>query len=698
MNPPVLTMTMTMPETMTMSKTIKTSSNLSKTYEYDSFWSLYSFSQVPIDDWDDFSFFECKEFQKNPIAPLPLQLASVASGCRFLEDAQLANMNRMTKELNRKFQAIYDEMMQKKELERELEFERKEAKFKEAQAVKAEENKAQDKAQNKAQVFRFFENRKSNQGKKNVHKDATFETSEVIAKRHSEARKKKNAEKKVLDTARSEAFEQPSLLSNQAWINSIGEKLGFKNPSTSIRAIRDKLNISDNISHQETKKVVDQEYDIEPETSSLTEEQVAVLIQEEKEEKEAIMNLTSTFIDTFELAEKQRKQEEKELRTMILQEEETKLYNKAMEEEISRAHREFLLSLDSGFVVVGKKGKTIKSKEEIKEEIKPKLVLGATKPKINKICRTLKAGSNQACENVSCPFLHNLDELNIEPCRHRRCSRVKQISPCKYINIEIGCKFIHTGESRTAFFIREGFLPETKEEKKEEVKEEKKVESKPTPPVVECNAWKQTNPKVYIHPEQKAVPCIHREPKIQEEKKETQETREHTHSNTKTKLCESVYTGNPCRHKNNCRFAHSLDEINILECPFGNRCGFVQNRRGVFFNSEGKFCKFIHPEETRENYFSRNGIVVKKAEPKAESCKLKTKICNSVLQGVTCRRRHCDFAHNEQELNIRECTFPNCKLVQHNRHGVLVNVDESNRCSFFHKGETKKSFFWRLTY
>ena len=692
MNSPVLTMTMTMPKTMTKTMTM---SNLSKTYESDSFWSLYSFSQVPIDDWDDFSFFECKEFQRNPIAPLPVQLASVASGCRFLEDAQFANMTRMTKELNRKFQAIYDEMLQKKELERELEFERKEAKFKEAQAIKAQEKKEQDKTQYKAKLFSFFGNRKSSQGKKNVHKDATFETSEVIAKRHSEARKKKNAEKKVLDTARSEAFKEPSLLSNGVWINSIGEKLGFKNPST--RAILEKLNISTTTSICD--KVVEQEHDIEPETSSLTEEQVAVLNQEEKEEKEEILNLTSKFINTFELAEKQREKEGKELQSMILQEEETKLYNKAVEEEISKAHREFLLSLDAGFVVVGKNGKTRKTKEECKEDIPkvvPKLILGATtyeKPKINKVCRTLKAGSTQACENVSCPFLHNLDELKIDSCKYRSCSKVKEISPCKYINIETGCKYIHRGETRTAFFIREGFLPEeVKEEVKPETKPESKVEY--TPVIIECNAWKQSNPKVYVHPEQKAVPCVHRE-----KEKKVEHSKEHTHSNTKTKLCESVYTGNPCRHKSNCRFAHSLDEINVLECPFGNRCGFVQNRRGVFFNSEGKFCKFIHPEETRENYFSRNGIVVKaKAEPKPEPCKLKTKICNSVLHGVTCGRRHCDFAHNEQELNIRECTFPNCKLVQHNRQGVLINVDESNRCSFFHKGETKKSFFWRLTY
>ena len=670
------TIVMTMPKTS--SNLLKTSSKTKSNYDYDSFWSLYSFSQVPTDDWDDFSFFQSNRIG-NPIAPLPLQLASVASGCRFLEDAQLANMNRMTKELNRKFQAIYDEMMQKKELERELAYQQKEE-----QDLKT---KVQAKEEPKKQNFHFFENRKSCKGKKNVHRDSLIDNTETIAKRHSEKQKKKNTEKKVLDKAREQFFSNPSLIQDDEWLISIGNNLGMKNPSHNIREIKDKLNVST------LEKVKLNQVVVELDTVESSEE-----VTVEKEEEKEILKLTSTFIDTFELAEKQRKQEEKEIALMTLQEEETKNYNKAMEEEISKAHREFLLSLDAGFVVVGKNGKTIKSK---KEEVPiTKIILGAStfeKPKINKICRSLKINSDKPCnDNFSCPFLHDLNQLEINTCQYKRCAKVKEISQkgdlITYVNIDMGCKFIHRGETRESFFVREGFLQAEKklDEKKEKSKEKSKGET-----VWNCNAWKESNPKIYTHPEQKA--CIH-EHKHKEEIKEEIKEEKVVYTNTKTKLCESVSTGNPCRHKNNCRFAHSLDEINIPECPHRERCGFVKNRRGVFYNSEGKFCRCIHPEETRENYFSRNRIEVKKPEYKPEPYKFKTKICNSVLNGSRCQRRHCDYAHNEEELNIRECTFSNCKLVHINRYGVLVNVDLSNRCSFFHKGETKKSFFQRLTY
>jgi len=668
----------------TSSNLLKTSSKTKSNYDYDSFWSLYSFSQVPTDDWNDFSFFEFSS-ERNPIAPLPLQLASIASGCRFLEDAQLANMNRMTKELNRKFQAIYDEMMQKKEIERELAYQQKEER--EAKNKTAEQVREQAKKTN----FHFFENKKSCKGKKNVHKNSLIDNTETIAKRHSEKQKKKNIEKKVLDKARAEFFANPSLIQDDEWLISIGNNLGMKNPSHNIREIKEKLNVSS----LEKVKLVQAEIELDTvETSALSEEQVSLLIQAEKKDEEEILSLTSTFIDTFELAEKQRKQEEKELALMSLQNKESKLYNKEIFSRIEIEQED-----DDGFVLVqGKKKRNLP--EEPTEPKVPKIILGASsfeKPKINKICRSLKINSDKVCTDFSCPFLHSLNHLQINTCHYKRCAKVKEVSNngdlITYINIDVGCKFIHRGETREAFFVREGFLKEV--ESKQESKQESKAEFQTA--VWNCNAWKETNPKIYTHHEQKVVSKCAQEHK--HEHREEHNEKEVVHSNTKTKLCESVSTGNPCRHKNNCRFAHSLDEINIQDCPHRERCGFVKNRRGVFYNSEGKFCRFIHPEETRENYFSRNEIVVKVPECKpAQPCKLRTKICNSILKGFRCERRHCDFAHNEEELNIRECTFSNCKLVHINRYCILVNTDLSNRCSFFHKGETKTSFFQRLTY
>jgi hypothetical protein len=76
--------------------------------------------------------------------------------------------------------------------------------------------------------------------------------------------------------------------------------------------------------------------------------------------------------------------------------------------------------------------------------------------------------------------------------------------------------------------------------------------------------------------------------------------------------------------------------------------------------------------------------------------KLKTVICHSVLKRVTCSRKVCTFAHNETEINPTPCGFQNCKLVD-TCNGVVMNIDYYNRCLYIHNGETKSSFFYRLT-
>ena len=78
----------------------------------------------------------------------------------------------------------------------------------------------------------------------------------------------------------------------------------------------------------------------------------------------------------------------------------------------------------------------------------------------------------------------------------------------------------------------------------------------------------------------------------------------------KTKMCRSTETGEACPHGERCRFAHTLSELRISECFFGDRCRFVRCHRsheGVYFNNTGKFCNHLHPGETHECFFKRTG-------------------------------------------------------------------------------------------
>lgn len=76
---------------------------------------------------------------------------------------------------------------------------------------------------------------------------------------------------------------------------------------------------------------------------------------------------------------------------------------------------------------------------------------------------------------------------------------------------------------------------------------------------------------------------------------------------SRTKMCNSVGSGTPCRH-NNCRFAHSIKELKIGPCFFGERCNHVAFRNGKYENVINKNCTNIHPNETEADFNSRTRI------------------------------------------------------------------------------------------
>ena len=72
-----------------------------------------------------------------------------------------------------------------------------------------------------------------------------------------------------------------------------------------------------------------------------------------------------------------------------------------------------------------------------------------------------------------------------------------------------------------------------------------------------------------------------------------------------TKLCTSVKNNTECPHGINCLFAHSLNDLRISNCAFGDNCRFINYKDGIYYNVSSKICTHIHPFETHDNFKKR---------------------------------------------------------------------------------------------
>jgi len=76
----------------------------------------------------------------------------------------------------------------------------------------------------------------------------------------------------------------------------------------------------------------------------------------------------------------------------------------------------------------------------------------------------------------------------------------------------------------------------------------------------------------------------------------------------KSKMCFSLNKNETCQNGTNCRFAHSLEELNVSNCLFEQRCRFVRMSNGKLVNNGEKVCAHKHPHETKETFISRTGL------------------------------------------------------------------------------------------
>jgi hypothetical protein len=116
----------------------------------------------------------------------------------------------------------------------------------------------------------------------------------------------------------------------------------------------------------------------------------------------------------------------------------------------------------------------------------------------------------------------------------------------------------------------------------------------------------------------------------------------------------------------NCRKAHSIDELQITECD----CYKID-------------CYFYHKNRdeniSKKDYFNRMKVFIKTIEK--EDNKLLCRYIN-----IGCQREDCPYAHNINELKVHNCIFNNCKNFK------------QNKCVFLHKNETidKIEYFERM--
>lgn len=137
-------------------------------------------------------------------------------------------------------------------------------------------------------------------------------------------------------------------------------------------------------------------------------------------------------------------------------------------------------------------------------------------------------------------------------------------------------------------------------------------------------------------------------------------------SETRSRACKSVSSGEKCLKGEKCMFAHSFNELNPVACKFGMNCKFIF--------SDTKTCFYIHPEETKEMYCKRNLIFQQQKKCCSEEPRVskrteafgklsnakdnirKTRICEVLVKYGKCNRDVCNFAHNAKEYKP-DCVF-----------------------------------------
>jgi len=78
--------------------------------------------------------------------------------------------------------------------------------------------------------------------------------------------------------------------------------------------------------------------------------------------------------------------------------------------------------------------------------------------------------------------------------------------------------------------------------------------------------------------------------------------------NVKTRMCNSFDKNEVCFHGEQCRFAHSLEELVIRDCHFKDKCRFVRIKSDKLVNDGENICRNKHPQESKDDFIRRTGL------------------------------------------------------------------------------------------
>ena len=128
-----------------------------------------------------------------------------------------------------------------------------------------------------------------------------------------------------------------------------------------------------------------------------------------------------------------------------------------------------------------------------------------------------------------------------------------------------------------------------------------------------------------------------------------------SHTNLKTRFCLSVIRKTECPHRA-CRFAHKEDELDIIECEFGEECKYIR-----YDYKKNKICERMHPFETKESFFNR--VLRKKPENKVKENKVKEiKVKENKVK-----------ENKVKEIKVKENKVKEIKIAKEDPKKVYIN-------------------------
>jgi len=94
-------------------------------------------------------------------------------------------------------------------------------------------------------------------------------------------------------------------------------------------------------------------------------------------------------------------------------------------------------------------------------------------------------------------------------------------------------------------------------------------------------------------------------------------------SQQKTRMCHNIITTGSCQFGSACHYAHTFNEIRIMDCAYNDKCVFVEyTDMGYCMNKntgdKSRTCYFRHPTETNTAYHIRVGNMKRLPKPPRE--------------------------------------------------------------------------------